>query len=66
MELDTCLSMALSPNNEDVLYFINKRNQLMKVNIALDGTDTEKTKFEYVHCEFHDKPVTGLDTCLRK
>lgn len=48
MPEDSVMSLALAPT-EDTLYFINSKNQLMKVNIALDGTDGEQTKFEYVH-----------------
>ena len=48
------------------MYFINEKKQLMKVNIALDGTDGEQTKFEFVHSEFHNQEITGMDVCLRK
>jgi len=35
------------------------------VNIALDGTE-EEPRFDYVICNFHQAPITGLDTCIRK
>ena len=51
---------------EDVLYYIDRANQLLKLNLALDGTDVESTKSEYVHGPFHNEPITGMDICLRK
>ena len=36
------------------------------MNIALDGTDVESTRSEYVHGPFHHQEITGMDTCLRK
>ena len=36
------------------------------MNIALDGTDVESTRSEYVHGPFHHEEITGMDTCLRK
>ena len=51
---------------EDILYFIDDCNQLLKVNLALDGTDVESTKSEYVHGPFHEDELTGMDICLRK
>ena len=51
---------------EDIIYYIDHKNQLLKVNIALDGTDVESTKSEYVHGPFHHEEVTGMDICLRK
>jgi len=51
---------------EDVLYYIDRNNQLLKVNLALDGTDVESTRSEYVHSPFHHEEITGMDTCLRK
>jgi WD40 repeat protein len=35
------------------------------VNFSLDGLD-EKSKFEYVICNFHSAPITGMDVCIRK
>jgi WD40 repeat protein len=59
--------MALT-SNEDVLYFISENNQLMKVNISLDGSETQEDKpvFEYVISQFHNGPIYGMDVCLRK
>jgi len=63
--LSNITSMAIS-NAEDCLFFLTLTNQLMKVNIALDGTDPEETNFEYVHEQFHEGPITGMDICMRK
>jgi WD40 repeat protein len=38
---------------------------MMKVNIALDGTD-DQSKFDNVICSFHSGPITGMDICIRK
>ena len=51
---------------EDMLYYVDRNNQLLKLNIALDGTDVESTKSEYVHGPFHFEDITGMDICLRK
>ena len=59
------MSLALN-NTEDMLYYIDKANQLLKVPIQLDNTDIETTMSEYVHCAFHQFEVTGMDICLRK
>ena len=53
-------------HTEDVAYYIDRCNQLMKINLALDGTDVESTMSEYVHGPFHHEEITGMDTCLRK
>ena len=53
-------------STEDVLYYIDRNNQLLKVNLALDGTDVESTRSEYVHGPFHHEEITGMDICLRK
>ena len=42
-------------STEDVLYYIDRANQLLKLNLALDGTDVESTKSEYVHGPFHNE-----------
>jgi hypothetical protein len=42
-------SLQVSANTEDVLYFLTRNNQLMKVNVALDGSEPEEVNFEYVH-----------------
>lgn len=51
---------------DDMLYYIDRKNQLLKVGLALDGTDVESTTSEYVHGPFHDEPINSMDTCLRK
>ena len=53
-------------STDDLLYYIDRKNQLLKVALALDGTDVESTRSEYVHGPFHDEPINGMDTCLRK
>ncbi len=57
-------SMVLT-TTEDQIYFITENNQLLKVNFSLDGLE-EKSKFEYVICNFHSMAVTGMDVCIRK
>jgi WD40 repeat protein len=52
-------------NSEDTVYFTLENNQLMKLSIALDGTD-ETEKFEHLIYDFHSSSVTGLDICIRK
>lgn len=45
-------SMCLS-QTEDHIYFITASNQIMKVDVPLyEGAET-KSKFEFVHCQFH-------------
>lgn len=59
-------AMALV-TTEDLLYMVTDTNQLLKVQINLDGSLEEvKANFEYVICQFHSKAITGLDTCIRK
>ncbi len=53
-------------STEDILYYIDRNNQLLKVSLALDGTDPESTRSEYVHGPFHHEAITGMDSCLRK
>ena len=52
-------------STEDQIIFITENNQLLKVNFSLDGLD-DKPKFEYVICNFHSAPITGMDVCIRK
>jgi WD40 repeat protein len=47
------------------MFFVTENNQLMKVNMSLDGLD-EKIKFDYVICNFHSAAITGMDVCIRK
>lgn len=51
---------------EDMLFYIDRSNQLLKYAIQLDGTDIESTKSDYVHSPFHMNEITGMDICLRK
>lgn len=53
-------------HSEDMLFYIDRSNQLLKYAIQLDGTDIESTKSEYVHSPFHMNEITGMDICLRK
>ena len=55
-------------STEDVLYYIDRNNQLLKLNLCLDGTDVDEDQklSEYVHGPFHHEPITGMDICLRK
>lgn len=57
-------SMALT-STEDQLFFITENNQLLRLGLALDGTD-DKSKFDYVICNFHSQAITGMDVCIRK
>jgi len=57
-------SMAIT-SSEDTVYFTLENNQLMKLSIALDGTD-EVEKFDHLIYDFHSGSVTGLDACIRK
>lgn len=60
------ISQAVLNSTEDVLYFVDRSNQLLKIPIALDGTDIDEKKTEYVHGPFHHEEITGMDICLRK
>jgi len=60
----TITSMVIT-SSEDTVYFTLENNQLMKLSIALDGTD-ENPKFEHLIYDFHSASVTGLDVCIRK
>ena len=51
---------------DDCLFYVDEHNQLLKVALALDGTDVESTNSEYVHGPFHQNSITGMDICLRK
>jgi len=50
---------------EDQIIFTTENNQLLKVNFSPDDNE-EKSKFEYVICNFHSAPITGMDVCIRK
>ena len=55
--------MTLS-STEDTLFIVTSNHQLIKTNIALDGTD-EEAKTENVICSFHSDVITGMDTCSK-
>ena len=50
---EASIAQLVLNSTEDILYYIDRNNQLLKVNIALDGTDVESTRSEYVHGPFH-------------
>lgn len=58
--------MVLSPN-EDILYYVTRSNQLLRVPISFEGpsADTQAME-EAVHSPFHQSAITGMDVCLRK
>ena len=58
-------SMSIT-STEETVFFTMENNQLMKLNIALDGSDDQMPSFEYVIFNFHSRAVTGLDVCVRK
>lgn len=63
---DASITSMVITSSEDTVYFIlDKSNQLMKLSIALDGTD-EQPKYEHLIYDFHSSSVTGLDVCIRK
>lgn len=63
---DVSISSMVITSEEDRVYFIlEKSNQLMKLSIALDGTD-EQPKYEHLIYDFHSASITGLDVCVRK
>ena len=57
-------SMVLT-STEDHLFFVTENNQLMRVNMSLDGLD-ERITFQYVICNFHSQAISGMDVCIRK
>lgn len=57
-------SMVLT-QTEDQLFFTTENNQLLKVNLGLDLAE-ERSRFDYVICNFHSQPITGMDVCIRK
>lgn len=38
----------------------------MKTDVPLYEGAEAKSKFEFVHCNFHSQEITGLDICIRK
>ena len=57
--------MVITPE-EDLLYYIDRNNQLLFTNLQLEASDPEAGKSEYVIGPFHNEPITGMDICLRK
>lgn len=45
--------MVMNSPIDDCLFYVDENNQLLKVALALDGTDVESTNSEYVHGPFH-------------
>lgn len=64
-ELGSTVMSAVITSTEDQIMYITDQNQLMKMTIALDGTD-EESKTDYIIYNFHSKAITGLDVCIRK
>lgn len=63
---DVSISSMVITSEEDRVYFVlENSNQLMKLSIALDGTD-EQPKYEHLIYDFHSSSITGLDVCVRK
>lgn len=58
-------SMVITSSEDTVYFILDKSNQLMKLSIALDGTE-EPPKYEHLIYDFHSSSVTGLDVCVRK
>ena len=59
--------MTLS-HQQDRLYYVDKYNQLLQVDIQLedDGRHDVSRLSRYVHSNFHQQEITGMDICLRK
>lgn len=65
IESETIGQMVLSPE-EDILYYIDRNNQLLQTNLSFDGSDPEAGYSIYVQGPFHNEKITGMDICLRK
>ena len=57
--------MVLSPE-EDILYYIDRNNQLLQTSLSYDGSDSEAGISIYVQGPFPNEKITGMDICLRK
>jgi len=55
--------MAIPDESEDALYFIDRNNQLLMINLQ---AEPEELLSDYVIGPFHHDEITGMDTCLRK
>ena len=58
-------SLALD-SNESIQYYIDKRNQMLKVEMNLSGPRVEQSISKYVNSPYHGQSITGMDICLRK
>ena len=66
-EIDPSNVTALALDiNESILYYIDKKNQLFKVEMNLAGPRVEQSISRYVNCPYHGQAITGMDICLRK
>ena len=66
-EIDPSNVTALALDiNESILYYIDKKNQLFKVEMNLAGPRVEQSISKYVNCPYHGQVITGMDICLRK
>lgn len=58
---DASITSMVITSSEDTVYFVlDKSNQLMRLSIALDGTD-DQPKYEHLIYDFHSSSITGLD-----
>ena len=62
----TNVTMMQMSANEEIIYYIDKNNQFLKVNLSIEGTQKQQRISEYLIAPFHHEAITGMDTCLRK
>ena len=65
IEPESIAQMCISAE-EDVLYYVDRNNQLLKTELILDDPEAEPGRSEYVQGPFHNEQITGMDICLRK
>lgn len=65
IEADNVTSLALN-YDENVLFYIDRSNQMMKVNVNLSGPILENSNPKYVTSPYHTSEITGMDICLNK
>ena len=65
IEPENITQMCITPE-EDVLYYIDRNNQLLKTYMTFDGSDEAHWPSEYVQGVFHNEPIKGMDISLRK
>ncbi len=58
-------SLALD-YNENMLFYIDNKNQLLRVNINLNGLIPDYSPSKYLNCPYHCQEINGMDICLRK